>query len=111
MPFEWSHRPAQTPIPKPAPSPELLDSFTGLFATVPCALTPATIRSKFVSITTPPTIISDNVACRLSKLKIRSSSHTFSNSLSSASTYTCIRSMSARGDSVEVEIMMKKRVA
>lgn len=108
---DQSHLPAQTPIPKPAPSPEVLDSFTGLFATVPCVFTPATILSRFVSITTPPTIISDNVACKLSKLKMRSSSHTFSNSLSSASTYTWIRSISARGDSVEVEIIMKNSVA
>lgn len=80
------HLPVQTPIPNPAPRPELLPSFTGLFTIVPCDLTPATIRSKLVSITTPPLIISPNVACSVSKLKMRSSSHTFSKSLSRAST-------------------------
>ncbi|KAG7114571.1 hypothetical protein HYQ46_011304 [Verticillium longisporum] len=70
----------------PDPRPVDLLSFTGRFATVPCARTPATMRSRFVSTTTPPTIISPSAACRLSKLKIRSSSQTFSKSLSSDST-------------------------
>lgn len=85
-----SYRPAQAklaPMPRPAPNPEgPRPSLTGRLATVPCALTPCTMRSRLVSITTPPIIISESVACSVSKLKIRSSSQTFSNSLSSAST-------------------------
>jgi len=99
------------PAPNPAPNPPLLPSLTGLFATFPCPLTPSTTLSNCVSITTPPTIISDSVACSVSKLKIKSNSQTFSNNLSSASTYTCIKSISASGDSVEVEMMMKYKVA
>lgn len=56
-----TYLPGQTkfpPMPKPAPKLAPLDSLTGLLATVPWALTPATMRSRFVSITTPPTIIS-----------------------------------------------------
>jgi hypothetical protein len=44
-------------------------------------------------------------------LKIKSSSHTFSNRPSSACTKTCIKSKRARGDSVEVLMTMKYRVA
>lgn len=73
-------------IPNPAPIPVLRPSLTGRLATVPCALTPATILSRLVSITTPPIIISESVACSVSKLKMRSSSQTFSNNLSRAST-------------------------
>lgn len=100
------HLPAHpNPLPpRPIPPPR---SLTGLFATLPCNLTPSTTFSNCVSTTTPPTTISLNVACNVSKLKIRSNSQTFSNSLSSASTYTCIRSIRARGDSVDVEMMMK----
>jgi hypothetical protein len=83
----FSHRPCQTkfpPIPRPDPNPAVRPSLAGRLATAPCALTPATIRSSFVSMTTPPTIISASVACSVSKLKIRSNSHTFSKSRSSA---------------------------
>lgn len=105
-----NHLPGQTkllPMPKPAPRPVLLDSLMGRLATVPWALTPATMRSRFVSMTMPPTIISLRVACSVSKLKMRSSSQTFSNSLSKASTYTWMRSSRASGDSVDVEMTMK----
>lgn len=103
------HLPAQTPSPLPNP-PRLrppLPSLTGLFATRPCALTPSTTLSSCVSTTTPPTIISPRVACSVSKLKIRSSSHTFSKRPSRAWTKTCIRSSSASGDSVDVDIIIK----
>ena len=103
------HRPAHTPSPLPNPprlSPPLL-SFTGLFATLPWALTPSTTLSSCVSTTTPPTIISPRVACSVSKLKMRSSSQTFSNRPSRAWTKTWIRSSSASGDSVEVDMTMK----
>lgn len=83
-PIPWN--PAAAIAPSPAPPPLLDPSLTGLLVTAPCALTPATMRSIFVSITTPPTIISPSVACSVSKLKIKSSSQTFSNNLSSAST-------------------------
>lgn len=99
-------RPPMTP-PPPPPPPIFFPSFTGRFATRPCALTPCMTLSSCVSTTTPPTIISPSVACRVSKLKIRSSSHTFSKSPSSACTKTWIRSRRARGDSVEVDMTMK----
>jgi len=68
-----SHLPAHMP----APIPGRLE-LTGLFATLPCALTPSTTFSLPVSTTTPPTIISPSTACNVSKLKIKSSSHTSS---------------------------------
>jgi hypothetical protein len=108
------HLPVQTPpspLPKPAKPMPTLPSLTGLFATVPCALTPSTTLSRCVSTTTPPTIISPRVACSVSKLKMRSSSHTFSKRPSRAWTKTCIRSRRASGDSVEVEMTMKYSVA
>lgn len=108
------HRPAHTP-PSPRPNPPRLNplfpSFTGLFATLPCALTPSTTLSSCVSTTTPPTISSPRVACSVSKLKMRSSSQTFSKRPSSACTKTWMRSSSANGDSVDVEMMMKYSVA
>lgn len=88
--------------PTPAPPTSL-----PLLATFPCSLTPLTTLFNPVSTTTPPTIISPRHACSVSKLKIKSNSHTFSKSWSRASTKTRIRSMRARGDSVEVEIRMK----
>jgi hypothetical protein len=86
-----SHRPAHPkfppiPIPIPIPKPPLLPSLTGLFATRPWLFTPSTTFSNCVSTTTPPTTISASVVCSVSKLNIKSSSHTFSNNRSSAST-------------------------
>jgi hypothetical protein len=108
------HRPVQTPPPFPKapvkPCPIALIPpwpSPGLFTTLPCALTPSTTLSKPVSTTTPPTIISASVACNVSKLKIKSNSHTFSKRRSSASTKTWIRSRRASGDSVEVDMIMK----
>jgi hypothetical protein len=113
------HRPAHMPSPPPRPSPPKvrpprpplppppLLSFTGRFATLPWAFTPLMTCSSCVSTTTPPTIISPSVACRVSKLKIKSSSHTFSKRPSSAWTKTWIRSRSARGDSVDVLMTIK----
>lgn len=93
------------PAPPPLPPP------TGLFLNPPPSLTPATTFSSPVSTTTPPTIISPRTACKVSKLKIKSNSQTFSNNRSRASTKTWIKSSKAKGDSVEVEIRMKYNVA
>ncbi|PNY29958.1 Frataxin [Tolypocladium capitatum] len=62
-PSTLHHRPAQPKfplMPRPEANPELRPSLTGRFATVPCALTPETMRSRPVSMTTPPIIISDS---------------------------------------------------
>lgn len=106
--YRHYHLPAHMPLPNPPtlPKPPAATP-TGLFLTVPCILTPSTTFSSPVSTTTPPTIISPNVACSVSKLKIRSSSHTFSKRRSSACTKTWMRSRSASGDSVDVLIRMK----
>ena len=92
--------------PQPARAPRPLPS-RGLLIIGPCSFTPLTTLSKPVSTTTPPTIISPNTACKVSKLKIRSNSQTLSKKLSRASTNTWIRSIKARGDSVEVLMRMK----
>ena len=92
-------------------SPIFASPPTGLFATLPWLRTPSTTLSRFVSMTTPPTIISPSAACNVSKLNIRSSSQTFWNSLSRASTKTWIKSSKASGDSVVVLIKMKYNVA
>ena len=111
-----SHYLQPLPIPaKPSkpiaiePTPPVAPSL--LLVTLPCSLTPLTTLSSDVSITTPPTIISPKQACSVSKLNIRSNSQTFSNSRSKASTNTWIRSRRARGLSVEVDIIMKYKVA
>jgi hypothetical protein len=105
-------RPTKAPpaLPRLPPPSRALTAL--LFPFVPSLLrTPSTIFSKFVSTTTPPTTISPKTACSVSNPKIRSSSQTFSNSLSRASTKTCIKSSRASGDSVLVEIRMKYNVA
>jgi hypothetical protein len=104
-PLHTKSPPLKTPPPLGPPPP--LPSFTGLFATFPWLFTPSTTLSSPVSTTTPPTIISPSTACKVSKLKIRSSSQTFSKRRSRASTKTWIRSRRARGDSVDVDIRMK----
>jgi len=105
-------RPTKAPpaLPRLPPPSRALTAL--LFPFVPSLLrTPSTIFSKFVSTTTPPTTISPKTACSVSNPKIRSSSQTFSKSLSRASTKTCIKSSRASGDSVLVEIRMKYSVA
>jgi hypothetical protein len=105
-------RPTKAPpaLPRLPPPSRALTAL--LFPFVPSLLrTPSTIFSKFVSTTTPPTTISPKTACSVSNPKIRSSSQTFSNSLSRASTKTCIKSSRASGDSVLVEIRIKYSVA
>lgn len=86
------------PVAHPRPAnplfrPRLVDEICALTARLlplipSLSLTPFTIFSRLVSTTTPPTTISLNTACSVSNPKIRSSSHTFSNNLSKASTKT-----------------------
>lgn len=100
-------RPAK-PEPRPRPLPESLALTAFRRPCVPSlTLTPSTIFSRLVSTTTPPTIISLSTACSVSKPKIRSSSQTFSKSLSRASTKTWMKSIRASGDSVDVDMRMK----
>lgn len=110
-----THLPAHIPLPtlptaKPASPTPPASSFP-LTLPLPLSLTPRTISATRVSTTTPPTTISARQACMASKLKIKSSSHTLLKRRSRASTKTWIRSSSARGDSVEVEMRMKYKVA
>jgi hypothetical protein len=105
-------RPTKAPPALPRLPPPSRALTARLFPFVPSLLrTPSTIFSKFVSTTTPPTTISPKTACSVSNPKMRSSSQTFSNSLSRASTKTCIKSSRASGDSVLVEIRIKYSVA
>jgi hypothetical protein len=112
VPLVAQPRPTKAPpaLPRLPPPSRALTAL--LFPFVPSLLrTPLTIFSKFVSTTTPPTTISPKTACSVSNPKIRSSSQTFSNSLSRASTKTWIKSSRASGDSVLVEIRIKYSVA
>lgn len=112
VPLVAQPRPTNAPpaLPRLPPPSRALTAL--LFPFVPSLLrTPLTIFSKFVSTTTPPTTISPKTACSVSNPKIRSSSQTFSNSLSRASTKTWIKSSRASGDSVLVEIRIKYSVA
>jgi hypothetical protein len=105
-------RPTKAPPALPRLPPPSLAFTARLLPFAPSLLrTPSTIFSRLVSTTTPPTTISPRTACSVSNPKIRSSSQTFSNNLSRASTKTCIKSSKARGDSVLVEIRIKYKVA
>lgn len=112
LPVPVAHPRPANPLPLPSELPEsrAFTAFRLPFAPS-LVFTPSTIFSRFVSTTTPPTTISLSTACRVSKPKIRSSSQTFSKSLSRASTKTWMKSSRASGDSVEVEIKMKYNVA